>query len=130
MARGDLEITRVEIDRQADSAWRTWKAENGKLTGRLDSQLLELVPDRRLGVPLGVSQGPLRRQESSYESQLVVNIEEEGHTLLTLEHEQLDELAAAMPHVASAVRRGWRTCSARRRSSWQPAGTRTSSERS
>ncbi len=109
MAPGNGELTRVEIEERVGGGWRTWKAEDGKLTGGFDSELLELVRDERLVFRWGFI-GPLRREGPSFDSRLTITLHRQQspeETLLELEHDQLQELTAAMPEIARHVRGGW-----------------------
>lgn len=108
MAPSGQEVTRAEIDERAGGAYRTWKADDGVIVGGFDSELLELIPDRRLAFRWGFI-GPERRQGPSFDTLLTVNIEAgpSGNTVLRLVHERLGELAASMPHIAENVGPGW-----------------------
>ena len=108
MAPGRQEVTRVEIDERAGGAWRTWKADDGVIVGGFDSELLELVPDRRLVFRWGFI-GPQRRQGPSFDTLLTVSFDPgpAGGTVVRLVHERLGELAAAMPDIAASVGPGW-----------------------
>jgi uncharacterized protein YndB with AHSA1/START domain len=59
-------VTRVEIGERPGGAYRTWNAEDGVIAGGFDSELLELVPDRRLVFRWGFV-GPQRRQGPSFD---------------------------------------------------------------
>jgi hypothetical protein len=55
MVPDDCGLTCVEIEDRAGGPYRTWKSKVGVLVGGFDSELLELVPDKRpirSGVPL------------------------------------------------------------------------------
>ena len=53
--------------------------------------------------------GPERTAGPTYDSLLTITLDKtpDGATTLTLVHEQLDSLHAAMPHVAENVGPGW-----------------------
>jgi uncharacterized protein YndB with AHSA1/START domain len=108
MAPGDQQVTKVEIDERPGGVWRTWKADGGVIVGGFDSELLELVPDRRLEFRWGFI-GPQRREGPSFDTLLTVEFAAgpSGSTVLGLVHEGLEELAAAMPHIAGNVGAGW-----------------------
>jgi uncharacterized protein YndB with AHSA1/START domain len=76
--------------------------------GGFECDLLELVPDQRIVFRWGFV-GPDRARGQSYDSLLTVTLRDapDGGTVLTLVHERLDALAAAMPQVAGNVGRGW-----------------------
>lgn len=69
---------------------------------------LELVPDQRLVFCWGFV-GPERTDGPTFDSRLTITLREApgGATALTLDHERLDDLAAAMPEVAENVGSGW-----------------------
>jgi uncharacterized protein YndB with AHSA1/START domain len=100
------EVTRVEVNERPGGYWRTWKADSGTVVGGFDSKLLELAPDQRLVFRWGFI-GPQRRQGPSFDTRLAVTLRADPPgTALTLVHEDLAELAAAMPKIAA--RRGTR----------------------
>jgi uncharacterized protein YndB with AHSA1/START domain len=70
--------------------------------------VLELVPDERLLIRWGFA-GPDRAAGPAYDSLLTVTLRAaaDGGTVLTLVHERLGALAAAMPQVAANVGPGW-----------------------
>jgi uncharacterized protein YndB with AHSA1/START domain len=88
--------------------FRVWHARSGIEAGGFDCEIRELVPDRRIVFRWGFV-GPERRKGPAYDSLLTITLREmpEGRTALTLLHERLDELAAAMPDVADNVENGW-----------------------
>jgi uncharacterized protein YndB with AHSA1/START domain len=103
MAPGAHAVTRAEVDERAGGHFRIFLGDEGGF----DAELLELVPDRRLVFRWGFV-GPRRREGPSFDSLLTVTFAEvEAGTLLTLVHERLDDLAAAMPAVADNVGPGW-----------------------
>jgi uncharacterized protein YndB with AHSA1/START domain len=108
MAPGGLEVTRAEVDEQPGGHFRIWHADAGAEVGGFECELLELVPDERLVFRWGFA-GPDRADGPVYDSLLTVTLREApgGGTVLTLVHERLDALAAAMPQVAGNVGHGW-----------------------
>jgi uncharacterized protein YndB with AHSA1/START domain len=109
MAPGDLRVTRVEIDERVGGHYRVWQADQGTDGGGFECELLELVPDQRIVFRWGFV-GPDRRDGPVYDSLLTITLREApgGGTVLTLVHERLDDLAAALPEVADNVETGWR----------------------
>jgi uncharacterized protein YndB with AHSA1/START domain len=109
MAPGGLEVRRAEVDDRVGGRYRIWHAENGSDVGGFECEIIELVPDKRIVFRWGFI-GPDRNEESKYDSLLTITVREasSGTTILTLVHERLDELAAAMPDVAANVEIGWR----------------------
>ena len=108
LAPHGLEATRVEVDEQTGGRFRIWHVQGGADVGGFDCELVELVPDRRLVFRWGFV-GPDRTAGPAYDSLLTITLAEApaGGTLLTLVHERLDDLAAAMPEVAENVQLGW-----------------------
>ncbi len=108
MAPGSSEVTRVEIDERVGGAFRIWQADAGSDVGGFDCQLLELIPERRIVFRWGFV-GPDRCDGPAYDSRLTVTLSETtgGATALTLVHERLQDLAAAIPQVAENVGPGW-----------------------
>ena len=74
--------------------------------GGFEAEILELDPDHRIVWHWGFV-GPDR--EVRFDSVLTVTLDAtaDGGTRLTLLHERLDDLAAAMPEVAAQVDGGW-----------------------
>ena len=85
-----------------------WQRASGSRAGGLDGELIELVPDQRIGCRWGFV-GPDRNDGPKFDSVLTVTLREApgGATALTLVHERLEQLQAAMPEVAEQVRAGW-----------------------
>ena len=108
LAPGGLEVARLEIDERVGGRFLVWHAEAGTDVGGFECELLELVPDRRIVFRWGFV-GPARGDGPKYDSLLTVTLREApgGGTTLTLVHERLGELRAAMPRVADQVMRGW-----------------------
>ncbi len=108
LAPGGLEVARLEMDERVGGRFRVWHAEAGTNVGGFECELLELVPDRRIVFRWGFV-GPERGNGPKYDSLLTVTLREApgGGTDLTLVHERLEQLRAAMPHVADQVMRGW-----------------------
>jgi uncharacterized protein YndB with AHSA1/START domain len=107
MAPGSLSVTRAEVDERPGGRFRIWQAEGEADAGGFDAELLELVPDRKLVFRWGFV-GPQRETGPRFDSLLTITFDAAGGgTLLTLTHERLDALAAAMPEVADQVEAGW-----------------------
>jgi uncharacterized protein YndB with AHSA1/START domain len=108
MAPGALEVTRTEVDVRVGGRFRIWHAGPAGDVGGFEAELLELVPGERIVFRWGFV-GPDRLAGPSYDSLLTITLREarDGATELTLVHERLDELAAALPDVADNVGRGW-----------------------
>ena len=108
MAPGTLTVSRTEVDERAGGHYRIWQADAGAAAGGFDCELAELVPGQRIVFRWGFV-GPDRAGGPSYDSLLTVTLREApgGGTVLTLVHERLDALAAAMPQVAENVGPGW-----------------------
>jgi uncharacterized protein YndB with AHSA1/START domain len=108
MAPGDFAVTRVEVDERVGGAYRVWQADAGGSAGGFECELLELVPDQRVVFRWGFA-GPERTEGPVFDSRLTITLHPapEGSTMLTLVHEHLDALSAAMPYVAQNVGPGW-----------------------
>jgi uncharacterized protein YndB with AHSA1/START domain len=108
MAPGALTVTRAEVDERVGGHYRIWQAESGAAAGGFDCELAELVPHQRIVFRWGFV-GPERRDGPAFDSLLTITLREAPGeaTWLTLVHERLDDLAAAMPHVAASVGPGW-----------------------
>ena len=107
MAPGRLEVKRAEVDARVGGHLRIWHADAGFDVGGFDCEIVELVPDERLVFRWGFV-GP-DRTGPVYDSRLTITLEAApgNATALTLVHERLDVLAAALPDVAKNVEAGW-----------------------
>jgi uncharacterized protein YndB with AHSA1/START domain len=108
MAPGDYAITHAEVDERVGGHYRIWHTDAGSAAGGFDCELTELIPGQRIVFRWGFV-GPDRRREPAFDSILTITLREApgGATFLTLLHERLDDLAAAMPEVAANVGSGW-----------------------
>jgi uncharacterized protein YndB with AHSA1/START domain len=107
MAPG-YKVTRVEVDERVGGRYRVWHAAAGVPAGGFEAEILELVPAERIAWRWGFA-GPDRDNGPVYDSRLTVTLRDAagGGTVLTLVHERLDDLAAALPRVAEKVGSGW-----------------------
>lgn len=102
---------RAEVDPRVGGHYRIFQVDpEGAMTGGSESRILELVPNERIVLAWRFA-GPNREEDLSPETWLTVTFAEPGpgETELTVVHEQLDDLAAAMPHIAGHVEAGWIT---------------------
>jgi len=109
MAPGSYTFTRAEVDERVGGHFRVWHADaSGTAAGGFDCELTELVPDQRIVFRWGFV-GPQGRDGATFDSLLTVTLRgaPDGGTALTLVHERLDDLAAALPGVARNVGPGW-----------------------
>jgi uncharacterized protein YndB with AHSA1/START domain len=108
MAPGALEVTRAEVDERVGGHFRIWHAGPEGDVGGFEAELLELVPGERIVFRWGFV-GPDRLAGPTYDSLLTITLRQapDGATELTLIHERLDELAAALPDIADNVGPGW-----------------------
>lgn len=107
MAPG-FEVKRAEVDARVGGHLRIWHADAGGDVGGFEAEILELVPGERLVFRWGFV-GPARDAGPVHDSLLTITLRPArgGATTLTLVHERLDALAAAMPQVAGKVEAGW-----------------------
>lgn len=108
MAPTGMQVTRVDVEERVGGPYRVWhRGEDGE-AGGFECEILELVPDRRLVFRWGFV-GPARSEGPVFDSVLTVSLADApgGTTRLTLVHERLDGLRAAMPAVAENVGPGW-----------------------
>jgi uncharacterized protein YndB with AHSA1/START domain len=106
---GELQVTRVEVEERVGGPFRVWQGTPAGDAGGFECQILELVPDERIVLRWGFV-GPERTEGPIFDSLLTVTFGEvdERITALTLTHERLDDLYAAMPEVADNVAAGWK----------------------
>jgi uncharacterized protein YndB with AHSA1/START domain len=85
-----------------------WHSQSGVEAGGFECEILELVPYERIVFRWGFV-GPERRNGPVYDSLLTITMREAPGraTALTLVHERLEDLAAAMPDAAGKVEFGW-----------------------
>jgi len=108
LAPGGMTVERAEVEARVGGRCRIWHADAGAAVGGFDCEIVELVPGERLVFRWGFV-GPERTAGPVYDSLLTITLRAVagGATALTLVHERLDDLAAAMPHVAGQVEVGW-----------------------
>jgi uncharacterized protein YndB with AHSA1/START domain len=108
LAPGEWRVTRIEVDERVGGHFRVWQGTDDGDVGGFECQILDLVPSERIVFNWGFV-GPERAAGPSFDSRLTITFERapNGHTALTLVHEQLDALGAAMPNVAENVEPGW-----------------------
>lgn len=101
-------VSRAEVDERPGGRFRIWQTDpSGDAAGGFDCELVELVPDERIVLEWGFV-GPQREAGPSFDSRVTITLREvAGGTELTLVHERLEALAAAMPEVAENVSVGW-----------------------
>lgn len=108
LAPASLTVTRAEVDERVGGHHRIWQAGADGDVGGFESELLELVPNQRIVLRWGFV-GPERIADPAHDSRLTITLREapDGATALTLVHERLDALDAAMPGMAENAARGW-----------------------
>ena len=108
MAPGGFEVKRAEVDARVGGHLRIWHADAGLDVGGFECEIVELVPNERIVFRWGFV-GPERANGPVYDSLLTITLQaaKGNATTLTLVHERLDDLAAAMPDVADKVEVGW-----------------------
>lgn len=109
LAPGGFTVKHAEVEARAGGHFRIWHDEAGADVGGFECEIVELVPDERLVFRWGFV-GPERTAGPVFDSLLtiILNAAPGGATKLTLIHERLDDLAAAMPHIAGNVQVGWK----------------------
>jgi uncharacterized protein YndB with AHSA1/START domain len=107
-APASFSVKDVEVDERIGGHHRTWQTGTDGDAGGFDCTLLELVPNERIVFQWRFV-GPERIADPSHDSRLTITLGDApgGATALTLVHERLDALHAAMPEVAENVERGW-----------------------
>jgi uncharacterized protein YndB with AHSA1/START domain len=108
MAPGELAVKRAEVDARVGGHLRIWHADARSDVGGFECEIVELVPHERIVFRWGFV-GPDRAAGPVYDSLLTITLQaaKGNATTLILLHERLDDLAAAMPHVADKVELGW-----------------------
>jgi uncharacterized protein YndB with AHSA1/START domain len=107
IAPWDRRVTRAEVEERPGGRVSIHQADEHGDIGGMEAEVLELVPDERLVFNWSFV-GPDREADPGMETRLTVVLREvdEG-TELTLVHERLEGLRAAMPQVADKVTEGW-----------------------
>lgn len=108
LAPGGITVRRAEVDARMEGHFRIWHVESGVDVGGFECEIVELVPDERIVFRWGFV-GPERTAGRVFDSVLTISLRAAsgGATKLTLIHERLQDLAAAMPHIADNVQVGW-----------------------
>ena len=108
LAPEGLQVDRLEIEPRVGGRLRVWHTDSQVDVGGFDVEILELIPEKRLVFRWGFV-WPARDRGPRYDSLLTITLREApgGATWLTLVHERLEALAAAMPEVAASARVGW-----------------------
>ena len=108
LAPGGITVRRAEVEARVGGHFRIWHVKSGADIGGFECEIVELVPDERIVFRWGFV-GPERTAGAVFDSVLTITLHaaRRGATRLTLIHERLDDLAAAMPHIADSVQVGW-----------------------
>lgn len=108
LAPGGITVKRAEVDACIGGHFRIWHGESGADIGGFDCAIVELVQDERIVFRWGFV-GPERTAGPVFDSVVTITLQPVpgGATKLTLIHERLEGLAAAMPHIANNVQWGW-----------------------
>lgn len=108
LAPGGITVRRAEVQARVGGHFRIWHVESGADVGGFECEITELVPDERIVFRWGFV-GPDRTAGPVFDSVLTITLQAaRGRaTKLTLIHERLEDLAAAMPHIADNVHVGW-----------------------
>jgi uncharacterized protein YndB with AHSA1/START domain len=107
-APASLFVTKVDIDERVGGHHRIWQEGPEGEGGGFDSDLVELVPGRRI-VFRWRFVGPERVADPTHDSILTVTFDDApgGGTALTLVHERLEALHAAIPFIVENAEEGW-----------------------
>lgn len=99
---------RVEVDERPGGHHRVWmNTPDGQDAGGAEARIVELVPDERIVLDWWFV-GPDRDTDPEQVTRLTITLRPAGDgTHLTLVHDRLDGLAAAMPEAAAGVEEGW-----------------------
>lgn len=108
LAPGSAEVEKVEVDERVGGRFRLWQSRDGQIIGGFEAEILELVHNQRIVFNWGLV-GPNRLNGPIYDSVLTITFRAETSdvTTLTLVHEHLDALWAAMPECAEQFEAGW-----------------------
>jgi uncharacterized protein YndB with AHSA1/START domain len=108
LAPGGFTVKLAEVEAHVGGHFRIWHVEAGADVGGFECEIVELIPYERIVFRWGFV-GPERTAGPVFDSVLIItlNAAQGGQTKLTLIHERLDDLAAAMPHIADNVQVGW-----------------------
>jgi uncharacterized protein YndB with AHSA1/START domain len=108
LAPGGITVRLAEVEACVGGHFRIWHIESGAEIGGFECEIVELVPDERIVFRWGFV-GPERNAGPVFDSVLTITLHAApgGATKLTLIHERLEDLAAALPHIAGNVQVGW-----------------------
>jgi uncharacterized protein YndB with AHSA1/START domain len=108
LAPGGITVRRADVEARVGGHFRIWHIESGADVGGFECEIVELVPDERIVFRWGFV-GPERTAGPVFDSVVTISLHPApgGATKLTLIHERLEDLAAAMPHIADNVQVGW-----------------------
>ena len=108
LAPGRWTVVDVAVDERVGGRFHVIQRDADGRRGGFLGELVELVPSRRIVYRWGFA-GPDGRDGPVYDSRLTISLRAvpDGATELTLVHERLGALAAALPAVAERVPDGW-----------------------
>ena len=103
-----VQVSSVAIDERVGGAYIVRHTDGNGDVGGFESEIVELVPNSRIVFRWGFA-GPASSEGPVFDSVLTVSLRPDGEnaTELTLVHDHLGELFAAMPAVAEQVLPGW-----------------------
>jgi uncharacterized protein YndB with AHSA1/START domain len=103
-----LDVTHAEVDPRVGGHFRVRQGTAGETSGGFEAEIIELVQNERIVFKWGMV-GPKLLEGPVYDSRLTVTFRQtaDNSTELTLVHERLEELYAAMPEVAGQFEAGW-----------------------
>ena len=108
MAPADLRVTGAEVDPRVGGHFRIRQESPQGDKGGFDAEIVELEPGRRL-VFDWYFVGPEGAESRSPGSRLTLTFEDDGDggTLLTLVHDQLEEMQRERPDITGKIQFGW-----------------------
>lgn len=114
MAAGEFHVTRADVDERVGGRFEIFQAgPDGVHRGGFSCEIVALEPPARIAIRWGFV-GPDRVADPAHDSMLTVTFEPvDDGTRMTLVHERLEGLHAAMPEVAERVGTGWELATAK-----------------
>jgi uncharacterized protein YndB with AHSA1/START domain len=108
LAPGSAQVSKAEVDARVGGHYRIWHTDGSADVGGFEAEIEELIPNELIVMKWGFV-GPDRLDGPVFDSLLTIRLAPgpDETTELTLLHQRLDELHAAMPYVGERVAIGW-----------------------